>query len=108
MAYDAVASGLVSFNVILGYQSTTDIFIQLLLIIIKKKVAFFNSYWVFIQGLVKMGELSFFSSLFIYFERESAHVQGGTERERERERENPKQFPCCQHRACRGAQSHEL
>ena len=44
----------------------------------------------------------YFLSLFIYFDRES---RGGAERERERERESPKQAPCCQCRAQRGAVS---
>ena len=49
--------------------------------------------------------------MFILRERERACTgKGGaeTERERERERENPKQTPCCQRRALRGAGSHEL
>ena len=43
-------------------------------------------------------------NLFIYFEREGGHKQG---RRREKQRQNPKQTACRQHRAQRGAQTHE-
>ena len=52
--------------------------------------------------------ISFFSFLFwmfIYFwERQTVWAEEG---QRERETENPKQAPCCQHRAWCGVQTHE-
>ena len=47
----------------------------------------------------------FYVYLFIFKERQRA---GEGEGQREWERENPKQAPCCQHRAHRGAQTYKL
>ena len=56
---------------------------------------------------VVIHQTGFFFLMFILFlfSPETECEQG---RGRERGRENPRQAPCCQHRAQHGAQSHEL
>ena len=60
-----------------------------------------------LYGWILPSRYLFFKFIYFYFEREHMHIQAG-EGQRGVESKNPKQAPHCQHRAQRGAQSHEL